>query len=253
MNVAHKRGIDLSVIVPTYNEEARVEPSLRVILGYLRTLSRAWELIVVDDGSQDATIEILRKTIAGEPRANLIYYKPNRGKGYAVRTGMLEAKGRWVVFLDADLSTPVEEIDNALCLLETGDDIVIGSRAHPDSRIGRRPPPFRRLASSIFDLARYSIVGLRRFPDTQCGFKAFRREVVRPLYEQAVIERFMFDVEILYLAERSGMLLRELPVRWEDAAGSKVRFFAGVYQMFRDLIRIRWVHRDFYADKTYEP
>lgn len=245
MSTANQSTIDISIIVPTYNEEARVKPSLDVVLDYLRACDSSWELIVVDDGSSDATVSIIRSTLAGERRARLINYVPNRGKGYAVRTGFLAAEGEWVVFLDADLSTPIEETDNAIMLLEAGDDIVVGSRAHPGSRIERQPPLFRRLASSVFDQARFSIVGLQQFSDTQCGFKAFRRDVVRPLYERALIERFMFDVEILYLAERSNLRLREMPVRWADASGSKVRLLSGVYQMFRDLVRIRWIHRDF--------
>ena len=245
MNTAAKRQVEISVIIPTYNEAARVKPSLEIVLDYLRASRHTWELIVVDDGSQDATIEIVLDAIDNEPRARLIYYDQNRGKGYAVSTGVLASEGIWAVFLDADLSTSVEEIDNALPFLESGYDMVVGSRAHPESHIERQPPPFRRFASAIFDLVRYSIVGLQQFPDTQCGFKAFRREVVSPLYERAVIERFMFDVEILYLAKQSGLRLRELPVRWSDATGSKVRFFTGVYQMFRDLVRIRLAHRDF--------
>ena len=239
------REVEISIIIPTYNEEARVKPSLEVIMDYLRSLMRSWELIVVDDGSRDATVDIVQATIEDEPHAHLIHYKLNRGKGYAVSTGVLAAEGRWVVFIDADLSTPVEEIGNALQFLESGYDMVVGSRAHPESQIERQPSPYRRLASAIFDLARYSIVGLHQFPDTQCGFKAFRNEVVRPLYERSVIQRFMFDVEILYLANCSGLRLCQMPVRWADVAGSKVRFFSGVYQMFRDLVRIRWVHRGF--------
>jgi dolichyl-phosphate beta-glucosyltransferase len=156
---------------------------------------------------------------------------------------VLASKGVWVVFLDADLSTPPDEIEKALLYLRDGYDMVIGSRALPDSQIERKPPLYRRFATAIFDLVKHILVGLWQFSDTQCGFKAYRRNAVRPLYEHAVIDRFMFDVEILYLAERKRLKVHEMPVRWADASGSKVRFLEGVYNMVKDLLRIRWVHR----------
>jgi hypothetical protein len=123
--------------------------------------------------------------------------------------------------------------------------MVIGSRALPESQIERKPPLFRRLATAIFDLVKHLMVGLWQYSDTQCGFKAYKQEAVRPLYERAVIDRFMFDVEILYLAGRKHLKVKEMPVRWADAAGSKVRFWEGVYNMMKDLTRIRWVHQNF--------
>ena len=234
---------DLTVIVPAYNEAGRIGPSLERILAYLRGLSQSWELVVVDDGSRDQTAEVVRQVLANEPGARLISYQPNRGKGCAVRTGVLAAQGRWVVFLDADLSTPPEEIANALRYLGEGYDMVIGSRALPDSKVETKAPPIRRLGTFIFNLVKHSLVGLWQYSDTQCGFKAYRQAAVRPLYARAVIDRFMFDVEILFLAERRKLKVLEMPVRWADAAGSKVRFFEGAYTMVRDLLRIRWVHR----------
>ncbi len=242
MNSSEIKEIELSVIVPAYNEAARISPGVQTIMDYLRSGGWSWELIVVDDGSADETAEKVQQVIAAEPRARLIQYRPNRGKGFAVRTGVLAATGTWIVFLDADLSTPVEEIDRAMVRLLKGADLVVGSRAHPDSHIERKSPIFRRMASGVFDRVRNAIVGLHHFADTQCGFKAARGESVRPLYQRAVIERFMFDVEILYLAERTGLRMEELPVHWADCSGSTVRFFPGVYQMFRDLLRIRLVH-----------
>jgi dolichyl-phosphate beta-glucosyltransferase len=247
MNLIHRSSfivmIDLSVIIPAYNESARIGPALDTVLAYLRAQTYAWELIVVDDGSRDATVEVVNQRLAAVPQARLVAYQPNRGKGFAVRTGVLAATGQWVVFLDADLSTPPEEIANALRFLGEGYDMVIGSRALPESQIDRKPPPYRRLATAIFDLVKHLLVGLWQFSDTQCGFKAHRQSIVRPLYERAVIDRFMFDVEILYLAERKHLKVHEMPVRWADAAGSKVRFIEGVVNMVRDLVRIRWVHR----------
>ncbi len=237
--------IHLSVIVPAYNESARIRPGLAQVLDYLRARPYTWELLVVDDGSNDDTAKVVQAALAGVPNARLISYRPNRGKGYAVRSGVLQALGEYVVFLDADMSTPVEEITPAMAHLEAGLDMVVGSRRHPQARIARRPPFFRRFASAIFDLVRNVIVGLSQYSDTQCGFKAYRRTAVVPLYQQAVINRFMFDVELLYLAERSGLKTVEMPVRWADAEGSKVRFVQGVYRMLRDLLRIRWAHRGF--------
>lgn len=242
MNAVATTAVELSVIVPAFNEAARIASGVQAILAYLRAGGRSWELIVVDDGSADETVDRVQQVIATESRARLIQYRPNRGKGFAVRTGVLAASGMWIVFLDADLSTPVSEIDRALPRLQKGVDLVVGSRAHPDAYIERASSLFRRMASAVFDRVRNAIVGLQQFSDTQCGFKAASGEAVRPLYERSVIERFMFDVEILYLAERAGLRVEELPVRWADSPGSTVRFFPGVYRMFRDLLRIRRVH-----------
>jgi dolichyl-phosphate beta-glucosyltransferase len=233
---------DLTVIIPAYNEGQRITPSLASVLAYLHAQSYTWELLVVDDGSRDDTASVVRKAIETEPNARLISYQPNHGKGYAVRTGVLAAAGTHVVFLDADLSTPPDEIEKALHLLHDGYDMVIGSRALPDSKIETKPPLFRRFGTAVFNLVKHLMVGLWQYSDTQCGFKAYRQSKVKPLYEQAVIDRFMFDVEILYLAEKKHLKVHEMPVRWADAAGSKVRFFEGLVNMFKDLRRIRQQH-----------
>jgi dolichyl-phosphate beta-glucosyltransferase len=232
----------LSVIIPAYNEAARFGPHIQSVLAYLRANYPAFELLVVDDGSADDTAQVVAAALEGEARARLISYHPNRGKGCAVRTGMAASHGARVVFLDADLSTPIEEIPRALRLLEDA-DIVVGSRALPDSDIRVRPPLYRRLATFIFDTVKHVMVGLWHVSDTQCGFKAFRGEVGRALFALGQVDRFMFDVEILYLAERAGLRLREMPVHWADAPGSKVRFWEGLVSMMRDLWRIRQLHR----------
>ncbi|MBI3241028.1 MAG: glycosyltransferase family 2 protein [Chloroflexi bacterium] len=238
---------ELSIIIPAYNEASRIGPSLEAVVAYLRAQPLTWELLIVDDGSRDNTAELVMKQIDGLSEARLIGYQPNKGKGFAVRTGVLASKGQWVVFLDADLSTPPDEIANALRYLKAGDDMVIGSRGLHESQIGRRPPLFRRFASFVFDTVKHLIVGLWRYADTQCGFKAYRAGAARPLYERSIIDRFMFDVEILYLAERAGLKVREMPVHWADAPGSKVRFWEGIYHMFKDLLRIKWSHRRYFV------
>jgi len=233
---------ELSVIIPAYNEAGRFGPHIPGILDYLRAHYPAFELLVVDDGSADQTAAVVRAAFAAEPRARVISYQPNRGKGYAIRTGVLASRGDCVIFLDADLSTPVDEIPRALAELQSA-DIVVGSRRLPGSDIRVRQPLYRRLATFLFDTIKHLMVGLWHISDTQCGFKAFRGEAARQLFALGQVDRFMFDVEILYLAERAQLRLKEIPVRWADAAGSKVKFWEGVVNMIRDLWRIRRLHQ----------
>ncbi len=231
---------NFSIIIPAYNEEKRLGPNLKPVLKYLDTNYPGYELIIVDDGSADHTVQAVSKAIINEPRAKLIAYSPNRGKGYAVRTGVLASHGDIVLFMDADLSTPLEEIPKIIDLLKNY-DIVIGSRGI--SKVVKQASIRRRFASFIFDQIKYFMVGLRRFKDTQCGFKVFRRSTARQLFTKSQVDRFMFDVEILYLAERRGLRIGEMPVAWADVPGSHVRFFEGVVNMFRDLWRIRYTNR----------
>lgn len=234
--------VELTVIIPAYNEEQRLGPQLGQVLTYLRAHYPSFELIVVDDGSRDGTAAVVTAVIAGEPRARLLTYQPNRGKGYAIRQGVLASCGAQVVFLDADLSTPVEEIPRALDQLQHA-PVVIGSRDLPNSDVRGKQPLYRRLASELFKWVRYLMVGLWRISDTQCGFKAYRGAIARQLYALAQVDRFMFDVELLYLADRARLPIIEMPVRWTDAPGSKVRFWEGLVNMVRDLWRIRRLHR----------
>lgn len=231
----------LSVIIPAYNEQRRLPPHLGHALDYLREHFPAFELLVVDDGSTDRTTDAVSAALAGEPRARLISYRPNRGKGHAIRTGVLASSGEEIVFLDADFSTPIEEIPHALDLLRDA-DIIVGSRDLPGSQVRPTQPLFRRFASGVFDVVKHVIVGLWDIKDTQCGFKAYAGPVARELFALGQVDRFMFDVEILYLAEHAGLRIREMPVQWADAPGSKVRFWEGLVNMLRDLWRIRRMH-----------
>lgn len=226
----------LSVIIPAYNEEKRLGSRLGSVLLYLHKNYPGFELIIVDDGSTDNMAKVVNKVIAKEKSCKLISYSPNRGKGYAVRTGVLASTGDTVLFMDADLSTPLEEIPKILKMLKQA-DIVIGSRGKSDAPFGRQA------ASFIFDQIKYAMVGLRRFRDTQCGFKVYRGDVARKLYAKSRIDRFMFDVEILYLAEKLKLKIIELHVQWSDVPDSRVRFWEGVKNMFRDLWRIRQLHK----------
>lgn len=227
---------NLSVIIPAYNEERRLGANLVSVMDFLNTNYPSHELVIVNDGSTDNTAQV-----AAQKKVRLISYSPNRGKGFATKTGVLASRGDIVLFMDADLSTPLEEIPKILKSLHSA-DIVIGSRGKTKSQIHKRPPLFRQLASLIFDQIKYAMVGLRQFSDTQCGFKAFRGPVARHLFSQCLVDRFMFDVEILYLAEKAHLRILEMPVAWADVPGSTVRFWEGVKNMFHDLWRIRHLH-----------
>jgi len=235
----------LSVIVPAYNEAERIGDTLTSLLAYLQTQTLAYEIIVVDDGSHDETTQVVEARIRGLDDARLIAYQPNRGKGYAVRQGMLASKGDVALFTDADLSTPVTEIEVALRHLKSGFDVVIGSRAIVGSEISRYQPLYRRVGSRIFNVLRDGIVGvdISRFKDTQCGFKAFRGPVARHLFGRLRVDGFMFDVEMLYVAIKLGYRIYEMPVHWKDMPGSKLRLIRDTARMFRDLAMIRLVHR----------
>ena len=230
----------LSVVIPAYNEEKRLGPHLSPVIKYLDDNYPGYELIIVDDGSSDNTRQTVERAIKNVPQAKIISYKPNKGKGYAIRQGVLTSSGSMVLFMDADLSTPLDQIPIILKYLEAS-DVVIGSRAIGKS-VKKPASLFRRTASVLFDQVKYILVGLREFKDTQCGFKAFNGQVARKLFAQSKIDRFMFDAEILFLAKKEGMSIQEIPVVWADMPDSKVRFFEGVISMFRDLVRIRLLH-----------
>ena len=229
---------ELSLIVPMYNEEGRIAAKLPAILAFLKDKPYAWELIAVEDGSRDRTKEMVLKAFQGVRQARLLSFRENRGKGFAVREGVLASRGRFVAFIDLDLAVPVSAIDRALELLRLGHDGVIGSRLHADSRILRRQPLVRRIGSRVFNALRRRIVP-SRFPDSQCGFKAFRGELARKVLAGARIDSFLFDVEWLSLFERSGARLFEMPVDWTDVDGSRFRI-GQTFGILRDLAAVRW-------------
>jgi dolichyl-phosphate beta-glucosyltransferase len=231
-------GPELSIVIPSYNEELRLPATLSKIAEYIRSSGRSTEVIVVDDGSRDRTIvvgESFRKEI---PDLRVITNGQNRGKGYSVRHGMQQAHGRIVLFTDADLSAPIEEVEKLLPAMDTH-DLAIGSRAVDRSLITVHESPFREFAGIVFNKIVRLILRLP-FVDTQCGFKAFRREECRLIFEQQTIERFGFDPELLYLARHHGLRAVEIPVRWGHSPATKVSMLRDSIQMFIDVFIIRW-------------
>jgi glycosyltransferase involved in cell wall biosynthesis len=228
----------LSIIIPSYNEESRLPATLERIAEYLADSGIKAEVLVVDDGSKDGTAAVAEYFRIKLPTLRVISNGVNRGKGYSVRHGMQEARGRIALFTDADLSAPIEEAGKLIDALETF-DVAIGSRAMDRSLISVHESPFREFAGIIFNKIVRIILWLP-FVDTQCGFKAFRRERCGVIFEQQRIERFGFDPELLYLARHHGMRAVEIPVRWGHSPATKVSMLRDSIQMFIDVFTIRW-------------
>jgi dolichyl-phosphate beta-glucosyltransferase len=229
-----------TVTIPCYNEGTRIGDSVRATLEYLSAESPDAELIVVNDGSTDSTAAIVRETLANaKVQARMLENFPNRGKGAAVRSGLLAATKPIGLFFDADLSTPLSEIPKVIDPIGNGDvDLAFGSRALDRNLIGIRQPWRREQAGRVFNLIVRLATGMP-FWDTQCGFKAFRLDVCRPILEKAHTIGFAFDVELLFTAYRAGLRLREVPVRWNHAEGSKVRVIHDSLAMLREVIALR--------------
>lgn len=231
----------LSIIIPAYNEEARLGKTIREILIYVETEKPDTELIVVDDGSTDATTEVAKKACAEFPRVKIkvIRYVENRGKGFAVKTGLVSAEGDIALFSDADLSTPIEELPKLVEPIENGNfDVTFGSRALDRTLIGERQPWRREQGGKVFNLFVRRLTGLP-FWDTQCGFKAFNMQKFRPLLDVMQIDKFGFDVEFLYVAFHAGLKLKEIPVRWNNDERTKVSIFRDSLRMFNEVREIR--------------
>lgn len=232
--------IQLSVVIPTYNEADRIGPSLQRVWDYLRSRYGAsgFEMIVVDDGSRDRTVAVVEQFRTCAPELQLIRFPQNRGKGAAVRAGMLAATGEVVLFSDADLSTPIEEVEGALRLLADGGDVVIGSRALAGSQILVHQTALRESMGKLFNRLLRAYLPIP-FRDTQCGFKLFRREAAHAVFGRARIDGFAFDVEVILLAMRLGYTVHEMPVRWINDPNSKVSLVRHPAQMLADFWRIR--------------
>ncbi|HEY6394720.1 MAG TPA: dolichyl-phosphate beta-glucosyltransferase [Candidatus Binataceae bacterium] len=224
----------LSIVVPAYNEALRIDTTLRKIPIYAAAQPFPIEVVVVDDGSTDATAEV----VARFPEVRMLRVSPNRGKGHAVRHGALASAGEFVLFTDADLSAPIEEADKLLSALQSGAAAAVGSRALRRELIGVRQPVFRDYSGRIYNLLVRLFTGLR-IHDTQCGFKLFRMDATRRAFELQRVEGFGFDPELLFLIERTGGKIVEVPVRWNHDAATKVRFPRDPIRMFADLISLR--------------
>lgn len=237
----------LSIVIPAYNEEKRIGRSLDEILRFLSSAPYRAEVIVVDDGSKDNTAQVVGARVAEYSRTGhelrVFVNNPNRGKGYSVRRGVGEASGDVVLFTDADLSSPISETPKLVDPIAKGRaDVTFGSRALNRELIGVHQPLMRDFGGRIFNFFMKAITGLK-FEDTQCGFKAFRREAAVPIFNLQSIERFGFDPEVLYIAQKRGLRLLEVPVVWNHCEGgelqSRANYMRDSARMFSDLIRIR--------------
>jgi len=230
----------ISIVIPAYNEASRIIPTLDMLRQYLRENGWCAEVVVVNDGSEDATAEIVEKFSAQWNLVRLIQNPGNCGKGFSVRNGALQATGDIVLFTDADLSAPISEMPKLVDPILKGEcDVSFGSRALNRSLIGVHQSKLREFSGRIFNIFVQVLTGLN-FKDTQCGFKAFRREAMIPVFQQQRITDFGFDPEILYIAKERGLRLKEIPVHWNHVEGTTVRFLNDSLKMFFDLWLICW-------------
>lgn len=235
----------LSIIIPAYNEEKRLARTLEKIGQFLTTKTYSSEVLIVDDGSTDDTLQVASEYIKKFENLGIslriLQNATNCGKGYTIRNGVLQAIGEIAIFTDADLSTPITELDkliNPIVVREK--DIVFGSRALPESKITTHQPSTRELAGRIFNQLMKFVTGLP-YQDTQCGFKAFHRNRTSWIFEKQKIFGFGFDVEVLFIAQKHGLRCLEMPVIWADVAGTKVSTLKGI-SAFLELLLIRWHH-----------
>jgi glycosyltransferase involved in cell wall biosynthesis len=235
-----RSALQLSIVIPAYNEAKRILRTLETLHKYLEDNRWKAEVIVVNDGSSDETAAIVQSYRSQWNALRLIENEGNRGKGFSVRNGALVAQGEVILFTDADLSSPITEAPKLIDPIASGVcDVTFGSRAVDRSLIGVHQSPFRETSGRIFNLFVKALTGLP-FKDTQCGFKAFHHDAAGPVFKRQTILGFGFDPEILYIAKKRGLRLREIPVRWDHAEGTKVRFLRDSCRMFSDLLRIRW-------------
>lgn len=238
----------LSIVIPAYNEADRIIPTIENSLEYLSGKEIKAEIIVVSDGSKDSTIKTVRSfSPPSSVTIKAIEYFPNRGKGYAVRTGMMSASGDMIMFMDADYSVPMEYLDTALKHIAAGYDIAVASRALPDSEIVRHQNFLRELSGKTYTFIQNTFLGLD-FNDTQCGFKVFTRTAARRLFAAQKLSSVIFDPEILWLAVREGFKVKEFPVKWTHMEDSRIKYDSldKFLFVFRELFRIKSLHRQKY-------
>ena len=230
----------ISIIIPAYNEEKRLPAALARVIEFMQHGDWTFaEILVVDDGSNDGTVRVAEQVGAGFPNLRVLRNPGNRGKGYAVRHGMLECRGEWALFTDADLSAPIEELEKLWQAAErAGAQVAVGSRALDRKLIGVHQSWFRENAGRIFNLSMRIVTGLP-FRDTQCGFKLFEASAAREIFTRQLLDGFGFDVEVLFIGRRLGYREIEVPVKWNDVAGTKVSAWQGV-TAFLDPLLVRW-------------
>jgi dolichyl-phosphate beta-glucosyltransferase len=236
----NENGIELSVVIPSYNEEKRLEAGLRQALEYLGRRGIPYELLVVDDGSRDRTAELA--AAFADKGVRVLRHERNRGKGAAVRTGVLASCGRKVLLSDADFSTPIEELEKLERHLQDGTPLVIGSRGLADSQIRQRQPFYREMMGKTFNRL-IRIFGVRGIRDTQCGFKLVRGDVGRSLCAELKIDGFAWDVELIWLTRRRGYRVAEVGVLWINSPDSRVDPIRSSISMLRDVLLMRFRHR----------
>jgi dolichyl-phosphate beta-glucosyltransferase len=233
-------GVELSVVIPSYNEEKRLEASLRHAIEYLARRGTPYELLVVDDGSRDRTSELA--AAFADQGVRVLRHERNRGKGAAVRTGVLASRGRRVLLSDADFSTPIEELEKLESRLQDGTPLVIGSRGLADSQVRQRQPFYREMMGKTFNRL-IQMLGVRGIRDTQCGFKLVEGDLGRSVCSQLITEGFAYDVELIWLTRRRGYHVAEVGVVWINSPDSRVDPIRSSFSMLRDVILMRFRHR----------
>ena len=228
-----------SIIIPAYNEGARLGTTLDRVLAYLRAQGWDAEVIVVNDGSRDSTADLVRGYARKHACLRLLENPGNHGKGYSVRNGMLNASGDILLFSDADLSSPIEEAPKLFAALQAGAEVAIGSRWLQPELQTQRQSPLRQFYGRLFNVALRILLGLN-FKDTQCGFKAFTRGAAKKIFSLQKIERWGFDPELLYLARKSGLKVAEIPVAWAHVEGTRISPLRDGLRMFVEVLKIRW-------------
>lgn len=228
----------LAVVVPAYNEQDRIGPTLLRINEYLSGQNYTWIVCVVSDGSTDSTSQIVSEFCATHPQFHLIESKPNRGKGFVVRRGMLETEAEWLLFSDADLAAPIEEVEKLFAAVSDSVPIAIGSRPLRDSRLEIRQPWYREAAGRAFNLM-VQLFAVRGIKDTQCGFKLFRNDVAKDVFKRSKLAGYGFDFEALMIARDLGYKVAEVPIRWSHQEGSKVNMLRDGTRMLTELVKLR--------------
>jgi len=233
-----KAGLRLSIVIPMYNETARMRASLPQLTAYFAGQQYGYEYVIVDDGSTDGTAKMARELLAGEKRVRVLEERPNRGKGHAVKVGMLAAEAPVVLFCDADLSTPPREIEKFWKWLDKDYDVVIGSRKMAGANITRHQPAWRENLGKVFTLLT-NLIATKNISDVTCGFKCFKREAAQQVFSRSVIDDWSFDAEVLFIAQQRKLRIKEVPVTWHDQEGTKVRLVKDAFRSLTGLAKIR--------------